>query len=149
MYSLPTNRHVSHLDYDGSAQFLPIPTEKTCTLRFQRLQGRGSRDHGDRFLNEFTEFIQKPVPMIFSYDLTKTLDFMFILCEFFVYSSPPYTIPLPPHRREGWFVLAIWCLLFHFTSSLIVLWIECRRFGLVPSTPAPQIALQRDIAVEE
>ena len=23
-------------------------------------------DHGDRFLNEFTEFIQKPVPMIFA-----------------------------------------------------------------------------------
>jgi len=26
--------------------------------------GNTSRDHGDRFLNEFTEFIQKPVPMI-------------------------------------------------------------------------------------
>jgi hypothetical protein len=24
-----------------------------------------TKDHGDRFLNEFTEFIQKPVPMIF------------------------------------------------------------------------------------
>ena len=31
----------------------------------------------------------------YSYDLTKTLDFMFILCEFFVYSLPPYTIPFP------------------------------------------------------
>ncbi len=28
---------------------------------------KNSRDHGDRFLNDFTEFIQKPVPMISQY----------------------------------------------------------------------------------
>ena len=34
-------------------------------------------DHGDRFLNEFTEFIQKPVPMI----LKKTIFYVKMMAE--------------------------------------------------------------------
>ena len=43
----------------------------------------------------------------------KGFNFIVILCEFFDHSTPVHH-PFPPHRREGCFVLAIWCQMFHF-----------------------------------
>jgi hypothetical protein len=45
------------LDFDHKGIF---PSVKNITDEVLKLR----RDHGDRFLNEFGEFIQKPVPMI-------------------------------------------------------------------------------------
>ena len=41
----------------------------------------------------------------------KGFNIIVILCELFVYS--PIHHSSPPHRREGCFVLAIWCQMFH------------------------------------